>query len=218
MEKGWSADNIGFGSGGGLLQKLNRDTQKCAFKASYISDNYGGQIVYKKPIDAPFKLSKKGRMTLTKNGNEWTTNTEQSEDQMKDANNILECVFENGFITKEYNFQQIVSRSSISNENIGDWDNVYQNYDTTVHRIVPGRIENKAAAIKDKNKINTDTNAMVVRLKDDVKKYENDTVLLDEINKARAARGVAAWTQADYKRELDEAGRKIGNNIVKGIF
>lgn len=28
----WSADNIAFGSGGGLLQKLNRDTQKCAFK------------------------------------------------------------------------------------------------------------------------------------------------------------------------------------------
>ena len=29
---GWSADNIAFGSGGGLLQKLNRDTEKFAFK------------------------------------------------------------------------------------------------------------------------------------------------------------------------------------------
>ena len=27
-----SKDNIGFGSGGALLQKLNRDTFKCAFK------------------------------------------------------------------------------------------------------------------------------------------------------------------------------------------
>ena len=36
MEHSWSADNIGFGSGGGLLQKLNRDTQKCAFKCSSI--------------------------------------------------------------------------------------------------------------------------------------------------------------------------------------
>lgn len=27
-----AADNIGFGSGGALLQKLNRDTFKCAFK------------------------------------------------------------------------------------------------------------------------------------------------------------------------------------------
>ncbi len=31
-QHGWSAENIGFGSGGGLLQKLNRDTQKFAFK------------------------------------------------------------------------------------------------------------------------------------------------------------------------------------------
>ena len=30
----WSADNLVFGSGGALLQKLNRDTQKCAFKCS----------------------------------------------------------------------------------------------------------------------------------------------------------------------------------------
>jgi len=218
MGKGWSADNIGFGSGGGLLQKLNRDTQKCAFKASYISDDNGGQIVYKEPIDAPFKLSKKGRMTLTKDGNEWTTNMEQTEEQMKDADNILECVFENGFITKEYNFQQIVSRSSISNENIGDWDEVYQDYDTTVHRKIPGRIENKATAIKNKNKANADLNAMMVRLDDDVKKYKSDGVLLGEINKARAARGDIAWTQAVYEQELDKAGRKIGDNIEKGIF
>ena len=36
MEKHkWSADNLAFGSGGALLQKLNRDTQKCAYKCSY---------------------------------------------------------------------------------------------------------------------------------------------------------------------------------------
>lgn len=31
----WSADNLAFGSGGALLQRLDRDTQKCAFKCSY---------------------------------------------------------------------------------------------------------------------------------------------------------------------------------------
>lgn len=31
----WSADNLTFGSGGSLLQKHNRDTQKCAYKCSY---------------------------------------------------------------------------------------------------------------------------------------------------------------------------------------
>merc|ERR1740123_32584 len=31
----WAADNLAFGSGGALLQKLHRDTNKCAFKCSY---------------------------------------------------------------------------------------------------------------------------------------------------------------------------------------
>lgn len=31
----WSADNLAFGSGGSLLQKVDRDTQKCAYKCSY---------------------------------------------------------------------------------------------------------------------------------------------------------------------------------------
>ena len=35
-EHGWSADNLIFGSGGALLQKLDRDTQKCAYKCSYV--------------------------------------------------------------------------------------------------------------------------------------------------------------------------------------
>ena len=30
----WSADNLAFGSGAALLQKLNRDTHQCAFKCS----------------------------------------------------------------------------------------------------------------------------------------------------------------------------------------
>jgi hypothetical protein len=35
---GWAADNLAFGSGGALLQKLNRDTQKCvAPRASHRS-------------------------------------------------------------------------------------------------------------------------------------------------------------------------------------
>lgn len=34
-EHGWSSDNIAFGSGGALLQRIDRDTQKCAYKCSY---------------------------------------------------------------------------------------------------------------------------------------------------------------------------------------
>ena len=38
-EKGWSISNILFGSGGALLQKLNRDTQKFAYKACMVTVN-----------------------------------------------------------------------------------------------------------------------------------------------------------------------------------
>ena len=46
----WSADNIAFGSGGGLLQKMNRDTQKCAFKCCLAVVDYKEVYVYKDPV------------------------------------------------------------------------------------------------------------------------------------------------------------------------
>ena len=57
---GWSANNIAFGSGGGLLQKMNRDTQKCAFKCSLATVDNKDIDVFKDPITAPGKKSKKG--------------------------------------------------------------------------------------------------------------------------------------------------------------
>mmetsp|Transcript_51749 Transcript_51749/g.116079 ORF Transcript_51749/g.116079 Transcript_51749/m.116079 type:complete len:529 (-) Transcript_51749:72-1658(-) len=59
-----AADNIGFGSGGALLQKLNRDTFKCAFKCAEITINGESRDVFKDPITDKGKASKKGRLTL----------------------------------------------------------------------------------------------------------------------------------------------------------
>jgi nicotinamide phosphoribosyltransferase len=43
----WSADNVAFGSGGALLQKLHRDTQKCAYKCSYaIINGKGVRLIF----------------------------------------------------------------------------------------------------------------------------------------------------------------------------
>ena len=41
-EEGWSAENVLFGCGSALLQKLNRDTLSCAFKCSYVETNGKG--------------------------------------------------------------------------------------------------------------------------------------------------------------------------------
>jgi nicotinamide phosphoribosyltransferase len=66
--EGFSAANLAFGSGGALLQKLNRDDLKFAFKCSAVLDEYGyWNDVYKDPVDDPGKASKRGRMTLTGN-------------------------------------------------------------------------------------------------------------------------------------------------------
>ena len=68
IENGWSVENIAFGSGGGLLQKLNRDTCKFAFKCSATMINGEWVDVYKDPITDPGKKSKKGRLALVSHG------------------------------------------------------------------------------------------------------------------------------------------------------
>merc|ERR1712050_283940 len=76
-DKGWAADNLAFGSGGALLQKLHRDTSKCAFKCSYAMVNGAGVDVVKDPITDPGKRSKKGRLTLQRSSEgQWVTMTE----------------------------------------------------------------------------------------------------------------------------------------------
>ena len=62
--KGLSIDNIAFGMGGGLLQKVDRDTQKFAMKASAVKVAGEWQDVYKDPITDQGKVSKKGRQVL----------------------------------------------------------------------------------------------------------------------------------------------------------
>jgi len=60
-EKGYAADNLAFGSGGALLQKLHRDTNKCAFKCSYALVGETGVDVVKDPITDPGKKIQEGQ-------------------------------------------------------------------------------------------------------------------------------------------------------------
>lgn len=53
---GWSTENLVFGSGGALLQKLDRDTQKCAFKCSFA-------VVNGKPVTLSRWCSMSGHIT-----------------------------------------------------------------------------------------------------------------------------------------------------------
>jgi nicotinamide phosphoribosyltransferase len=70
---GWSIDNVAFGSGGGLLQKVNRDTQKCAYKCSWVEVDGEARNVFKDPVSDKGKKSKQGRVCLVKDGNSYKT-------------------------------------------------------------------------------------------------------------------------------------------------
>ncbi|WP_309572336.1 nicotinate phosphoribosyltransferase [Deinococcus sp.] len=61
---GFSAENVSFGMGGALLQKVDRDTQRFAYKASagLIDGAYRG--IYKDPVTDPGKRSKDGVLDL----------------------------------------------------------------------------------------------------------------------------------------------------------
>jgi nicotinamide phosphoribosyltransferase len=103
---GWSADNIGFGMGGALLQKLDRDTQKFAFKCSCATVDGEDRDVFKDPVTDPGKRSKKGRLKLVKEGSGYKTVT-----QGEPGEDVLETVFENGELKKQYTFNEVIKNA-----------------------------------------------------------------------------------------------------------
>ncbi|XP_062515041.1 nicotinamide phosphoribosyltransferase-like [Corticium candelabrum] len=101
---GWSADNIVFGSGGALLQRIDRDTEKCAFKCCFAEVKGKSINVYKDPITDRGKVSKKGHLTLEYDKGHFKTLQEGKGDPAKD---MLVTVFENGKLVKEYSFDEV---------------------------------------------------------------------------------------------------------------
>lgn len=112
-EMGWSASNIAFGSGGGLLQDVNRDTQKFAFKCSYAEINRMPIDVRKDPVTDPGKRSKAGRLDLvmTSDGQYKTIVLDVGIESH--PNSVMITVFENGHITNNATFDEIRTRMMI---------------------------------------------------------------------------------------------------------
>ena len=105
---GWSADNVGFGMGGALLQKLDRDTQKFAFKCSCATVNGEDRDVFKDPITDHGKKSKKGRLKLVYENGQYQTKAFH-----ESGKDILETVFENGVILREVDFEEVKRNSGV---------------------------------------------------------------------------------------------------------
>lgn len=110
---GWSADNIAFGCGAGLLQKVDRDTLKFAMKASAIEiEGQGWVDVFKEPITDSGKRSKKGRLTLLRSKMTGQYFTARETDRYaSEWEEVLETVYENGKIVKTTTFAEVRARS-----------------------------------------------------------------------------------------------------------
>lgn len=106
-ENGYSADNITFGCGGFLLQNLTRDTLRFAMKGSYVEVNGESREVRKTTVTDPTKASKAGRLTLVKRWGHPELITIREEDKLPTDKEILETVYENGDIVKEWTFEEI---------------------------------------------------------------------------------------------------------------
>lgn len=107
-EAGWSIDNVAFGSGGGLLQKVNRDTLGFAYKASNVTVDEEDIPISKNPATDPTKKSKAGKLALL-NVDGWKTVV--LEGGVTSSRDELQTVFKNGELLIDQNFSDIRKRA-----------------------------------------------------------------------------------------------------------
>lgn len=109
IKEDFSISNVAFGMGGGLLQKVDRDTQKFAYKCSSATIDGKEVEVFKNPVTDPGKKSKKGRLDLVKGcGGNFKT-VQRGEESF---NSVMRTVYKNGEILVEDTLDQIRARAS----------------------------------------------------------------------------------------------------------
>ncbi|VDK73766.1 unnamed protein product, partial [Cylicostephanus goldi] len=110
-QAGWSTDNVVFGAGGALLQRIDRDTQKCAFKCSHVIVNGEHRDVYKNPATDKEKRSKKGYLTLVRNASGSIETVQEGQGDPRE--DLLQTVFENGKLLVDWTLDEIRERAEI---------------------------------------------------------------------------------------------------------
>ena len=109
---GFSADNVAFGQGGALLQRIDRDTMRWAMKCSAAKINGVWVDVYKDPVTDNGKRSKRGRLALTTKSN-GSYITVREEELGENDENLLVVRFENGELKNEITFDQVRKNASL---------------------------------------------------------------------------------------------------------
>jgi nicotinamide phosphoribosyltransferase len=101
---GFSAENVAFGMGGALHQKVDRDTFGFAMKCSAVLIDGTWHDVFKDPI-AGGKTSKRGRLALIldENGKPTTIRSES----LMGRKDLLEVVYDYGKLVRDQNFSEV---------------------------------------------------------------------------------------------------------------
>jgi nicotinamide phosphoribosyltransferase len=107
MEAGWSVENLAFGSGGALLQKVNRDMFSFSFKCSYAIVDGKPRDVYKKPKTDPTKNSKRGLLALVRDKEGRLITVPEAEASQYESGNLLVEVFRDGELLVDLPFEMI---------------------------------------------------------------------------------------------------------------
>jgi nicotinamide phosphoribosyltransferase len=105
VSRGYSASNIGFGMGGGLLQQVHRDTQRFAFKCAAALRADAWVDVSKEPVTDSAKRSKKGHLALVRENGEYMTTAGPRNDD------LLVPVYESGRVLVTYTLDEVRANS-----------------------------------------------------------------------------------------------------------
>ena len=113
MKDGWSAENVVFGMGGALLQKVNRDSLKFAMKANAICKSGHWSDVYKDPVTDPGKSSKRGIQAVLPGYKVVPASDLYWTDKYIGQEDMLRTVYENGKLLIDDNFDTIRERAKV---------------------------------------------------------------------------------------------------------
>lgn len=112
IDAGFAIDNIAFGMGGGLLQKLDRDTMRFAMKANEIVIGGERRDVSKAPVTDPSKASKAGRLAVVAGPDGSVLTTRES--TADPARNLLAPVWRNGRLLRDFTFDEVRRNAALT--------------------------------------------------------------------------------------------------------
>lgn len=115
VDRGFAANSVVFGSGGALLQKVNRDTYKFAQKASAVLVDGKWVGISKNPVTDPGKMSKKGRVTTLRSkmtGEYMVGYIDNEADRSDEWEDVMKVVYRNGIVSCNDTLDEIRARAA----------------------------------------------------------------------------------------------------------